>query len=378
MLLTVSAAVLAAAGITLAAPPAVHAEGPPSVVTLGDSYISGEAGRWQGNGDIHVDSFLGSAYGTDRAAYDCNASESWCWHDPRRVYGASAENGCDRSLTSEVTYVRQVHLRGIRYPIAPADRLNVACSGATSSAIIARFKGEAPQADQLINIARRTSVKAVILSIGGNDIGFASIVETCIAAFTIPGATHCNAIYGPEVPALVATMQHAALRSINTIRSAMADAGYAPSDYRLILQSYPSVIPPGAGNRYSQLNNDRTLIGGCPFFNDDSDFADRRLVPALDNGLATVARQTGAEYFGLLDALTGHRLCEKGVEQASSHNRLTNPLPRANSEWVRWIGVVQGTTQEDLHPNHYGQQSFGSCLNTLLDTVRNSIDCAAH
>ena len=56
--LTVIAAALALAGvlgayIAFANPTPAHAEGPgegtPTVVSLGDSYISGEAGRWAGN-----------------------------------------------------------------------------------------------------------------------------------------------------------------------------------------------------------------------------------------------------------------------------------------------------------------------------------------
>ncbi|MCM2393560.1 hypothetical protein NBG84_35700, partial [Streptomyces sp. CWNU-1] len=38
-----------------------------AVISRGDSFISGEAGRWQGNADTS----LGSRYGTDRAAYGC-------------------------------------------------------------------------------------------------------------------------------------------------------------------------------------------------------------------------------------------------------------------------------------------------------------------
>ena len=63
-----------------------------AIVALGDSFISGEGGRWLGNGS---ESF-GTRSGTDRAAFAC---DGWgrCDYDPGRVYGASEENGCHRS-----------------------------------------------------------------------------------------------------------------------------------------------------------------------------------------------------------------------------------------------------------------------------------------
>ena len=90
---------LAAVAAALVVPASAHA-GPTSsntaIVSLGDSYISGEAGRWQGN-SINP---AGDRDGTDRAAYDCTAAV--CSYDPARVYGATAANGCDRSDVAEI------------------------------------------------------------------------------------------------------------------------------------------------------------------------------------------------------------------------------------------------------------------------------------
>ena len=62
-----------------------------SVVTLGDSFISGEAGRWKGNSIVST---------TDRAGTD----RAWTGtgYDPSRVYGATAADGCHRSDVAEV------------------------------------------------------------------------------------------------------------------------------------------------------------------------------------------------------------------------------------------------------------------------------------
>ena len=58
------AALTCLACLLLAAPAAAR---PSAIVAMGDSFISGEGGRWLGNGS----EALGTRSGTDRAAYDC-------------------------------------------------------------------------------------------------------------------------------------------------------------------------------------------------------------------------------------------------------------------------------------------------------------------
>jgi hypothetical protein len=77
------------------APATSHGDRPTAVVSLGDSYISGEAGRWEGNSSRNY----GDRRGTDRAAY----KRRWSWrYDKSRIYGPSAANGCHRSDTAPV------------------------------------------------------------------------------------------------------------------------------------------------------------------------------------------------------------------------------------------------------------------------------------
>jgi hypothetical protein len=92
VVVAVVAAILAAAPSAFAGPNTSQT----AIVSLGDSYISGEAGRWQGN-SINAS---GDRDGTDRAAYNCAAAV--CSYDPARVYGASAADGCDRSDVAEI------------------------------------------------------------------------------------------------------------------------------------------------------------------------------------------------------------------------------------------------------------------------------------
>ncbi|MFD3330491.1 hypothetical protein [Streptomyces sp. NPDC058701] len=88
LLLPLLAAGLAAGPVT----PALAKPGAPttSIVSIGDSYISGETGRWAGN-SVGTG---GNSMGTDLAYKDGNS-------DPARVYGWTADNGCHRSDKAE-------------------------------------------------------------------------------------------------------------------------------------------------------------------------------------------------------------------------------------------------------------------------------------
>jgi lysophospholipase L1-like esterase len=52
---------------------------------------------------------------------------------------------------------------------------NIACSGATTEALTGTFKGQPPQLEAL----QKLSPKIVTVTIGGNDIGFASTLQDC-------------------------------------------------------------------------------------------------------------------------------------------------------------------------------------------------------
>lgn len=78
-------------------------------VSLGDSFISGEGGRWRGNIAMR-DSATSNLLGTDRAATGCNVLGSACKiKDPEKIYGKSYLNpitgnmdGCHRSDSAEI------------------------------------------------------------------------------------------------------------------------------------------------------------------------------------------------------------------------------------------------------------------------------------
>ena len=346
---TASVVAVAAAlvgAISLTADPALAK--PSSAVSLGDSYISGEAGRWQGNS---IDPLAGRD-GTDRAFTGTG-------YDTSRVYlPPSDTDGCHRSDVAEIR----------SGPLPVGERVNVACSGAvtrnifrTSSGGVGQ-NGELPQADQLADVAKRTKVKLVALSIGGNDLGFSSIVGACLQAYETFGPP-CEPSQQPVIDAKLPTAMANVGKAIDEIRATMQGAGYRQSAYRFVLQSYPSAIPRGPEIRVPELDhNARTNVDGCPVYDSDATWARDSVVSQISNGLKAVAASRGVQFLDLRDLLQGRELC-------SVSTRLADPLhpPSATtSDWARFLNVSavisQGQFQETFHPNAYAQKALGRCL----------------
>lgn len=318
--------------------------GPTAVVSLGDSYISGEAGRWKGNSLTNS----GNRTGTDRAWVSGSS------YDPGKVYGATA-GGCHRSDSAEVKSAGAI-----------ADvAINLACSGATSQNVFrasnggVAFKGEAPQADQLAAVAASNDVKVIALSIGGNDLGFADIIKECAYDFVLWNS-YCYDDQQWDVDQKIDGVMADVGKSVDEVRAVMRGAGYTDSSYRIVLQSYPSPIPRGAENRYTQSDWSRLNTGGCPFWNKDSDWARDSLVPQIAGRLRAVAAAKGAQFLDLKDMMQGREVCAKASKQVTT----AAPASAKTSEWARWIdsSETQGLVQESMHPNYFGQLAAGRCL----------------
>ncbi len=335
-----------------------------AIVSLGDSFISGEGGRWMGNGSEP----FGTRSGTDRAAFDC---DGWgCDYDPHRVYGASEDNDCHRS---DVAPIRSA-------PIAVGEKANLACSGAEAANIWrvaaggrSHF-GEPPQADQLAALARRDDVRLVVLTVGANDVGFGGLVADCAldwARSSPDDPRYCHRGAQAEIEAALASAAAGFGKALRQIRAAMGDAGYRRSDYRLVAMGYASPFPPGRWIRYPEDGWSRLSEGGCPLWNVDADWAAGRATPSIDAMMRATAASAGAEFLDLQHALDGHQLCDSRSRRVGPEG----PSPQA-AEWIRRLSFAQGSTRESLHPNAYGQRAIGACLGLLY--ARPGGDYACH
>jgi hypothetical protein len=340
-----------------------YADGPgvgaPSIAALGDSAISGEAGRWAGNTNgspSRVDALGSTAY------WDTASGE--------------AIRGCHRSKSAEV------------YIGVPA--VNLACSGAKTSTSTggSDFKpgidfysdasGRQGQALALQQWATSHNVRAVVLLIGANNYGFADIVEACVADWlTSPSwwPNYCNddsSIRSRFTATRVAAETTNVKNAILNVRQAMLNAHYGDNQWTLLVQTYSSPIPRAAGFRYPQTGFTRQTIGGCGVWNRDADWANDTVVTTFNNTARNAAAQSGLHNVQVLDmtnALAGHRLCENTVGLLEEKGVATWQSAGAvdKSEWVSQIRTVTTLLppyqlQEDGHPSYWGQLALRNCL----------------
>jgi hypothetical protein len=340
----------------LSAVPAVPAaDDDTAVVSLGDSFISGEAGRWLGNSY----KWTGSRNGTDRA-YVAQTDD----YDPKKVYGDTYEQ-CDRSDVAEVSPTS--------LPVAVGHYVNIACSGASTDAMSNAFKGEKPQADQLAQIAATYRVRTVVLSIGGNDLDVSGILEACGKDYVNPFAKACT-VSGEAQKSLaegLKTLPRNLDKAILAVRAAMRADGYPDGGYQFVLQGYPSTLPDAAHVRYPE-DYDRARVGGCPFYDSDLDWVRGPLTTQVDDTLAAAAARNGVEFLDLRDTLAGREVCSKSTYQADDEH----PVSLVTSEWSRFVaGHAQGIDQESLHPDAIAQYALGFCLGLLIDSPADRAAC---
>ena len=358
------------AGLLVALTPTApaHADGPgsgtPWVVTLGDSYISGEAGRWAGSSNDS--SSRADALGP--TAYYDNA-------------GGTGEqiNRCHRSKSAEA------------YIGGGVNGLNLACSGATTSTTNgSNFKpgldfyddgaGHQGQAKMLQGFAGSHNVKMVVVSIGGNDFNFASVVTTCVEDFLGSPSwwkDYCNddsSVTANFTSANVASVRARIAGAFQNVRTAMRNAGYADGAWTLLVQTYPSPIPNGSAFRYSQSGYSRQSTGGCGFWNADADWANTTALPTINNavkGALTDSGLTNGKVLDLSSAFNGRRLCENtvGLYEEKGLASWTSAGAVDQTEWVNQIRTVSTCCssspyyiQESLHPNYWAQLATRSCV----------------
>jgi lysophospholipase L1-like esterase len=223
-----SATVLAsAAGLIAAASPAANAVSAAHYVALGDSYSSGVG------------------------AGDYISSSGSC----ERSYKAYPEQWADGS--------------------SPASFVSVACSGAKTSDVLASQVS-----------ALTTSTTLVSITIGGNDAGFATVMETCVLSPTgvcLAAVSAAEAYVTYELPARLDT-------TLATIR---ADAPAA----KIVVLDYPE---------FYDLSKSSSCIG---LSTQDRTALDQG-ADALDKAISTAAAAYRDTFADVRSQFAGHEICD--------------------------------------------------------------------
>ncbi|HET9412052.1 MAG TPA: SGNH/GDSL hydrolase family protein [Candidatus Saccharimonadales bacterium] len=137
--------------------------------------------------------------------------------------GSEEANGCSRSPNAYANL-----LGG-----SPRTRLNlasfVACSGATTQDVINGKSGEPSQLDALTTV----NPDMVMLTIGGNNIGFVAFAQTCV----VPGPSCDGQVYADKVNDIVHVLPPKLNDLFGRIKSRVS------SQTRVLVVGYPLIIP---------------------------------------------------------------------------------------------------------------------------------------
>jgi lysophospholipase L1-like esterase len=249
-----AAAVASSIGLVTAvtAAPAAGAASSVSYVALGDSYSSG-----LGAGD-----YISSSGSCDRStrAYP----EQW----------ADAES--------------------------PVSFVSAACAGATTADVLS---------SQVSALSASTTL--VSITIGGNDAGFSSVMETCVLGSTsscLNAVSAARAFVTGQLPArLDATLQGIRI--------------HAPRA-KIVLLGYPDLY---------DLSKSSTCIG----LSTKDRIALNRGADALDNALSAAAAKNGDTFADVRPPFAGHEICDSG-------------------SWLHSVDIL--ALSSSYHPNASGQE----------------------
>ncbi|MDX3072777.1 SGNH/GDSL hydrolase family protein [Streptomyces sp. MI02-7b] len=211
-----------------------------------------------------------------------------------------------------------------------ADLTDVSCSGATTAQMTAP-QGTAPA--QFTALERGTDV--VTVSIGGNDIGFSSVIATCAGVTSSdPAGAPCRAHFtSGGSDRLAERVEQTAPRIAEVIRGIHRRSPHA----EVLVVGYPDLFPDdGAGCTSSSV----------PFAAGDFSYL-RDTEKKLNSMLAVQARENGARYVDTYTPTIGHDMCRPTGE--------------------RWIeSLAPATPAAPAHPNAQGEQAMATAVARTL------------
>ncbi|MDP9350579.1 MAG: SGNH/GDSL hydrolase family protein [Chloroflexota bacterium] len=240
----------------------------------------------------------------------------------------TARNKCHRSSNAWPRYLSRLDASGVHLIS------HIACSGAVIPSLTASYKTEPAQLNQLANLARPD---IITITLGGNDVGFATVVRNCYLTLNCDKTLVKDAekaISGPALPltavgfdGLVQELT-AALQAVKAIRP----------NARVILVGYPNIFPTSSAAAMR-----------CGWLSEAERVSLVRLAGLLNDAATTAAASAGAEFVTTLDALAGHELCTA-------------------DSWVVPVGLFTGAQlQQNAHPMALGQFAMAKRVEVYLN-----------
>lgn len=211
---------------------------------------------------------------------------------------------------------------------------DVSCGGATTSDILNAGTGELGQAVPAQISAVTAGTALVSVGIGGNDIGFTDIIETCAEdSLSSPLGSPCKNEYtAGGTDQLLARINAAAPKVAAVLRAIHAAAPGA----RVLVVGYTAILPDSGLGCWPVVP---IAYGDVPYL--------RGVEKSLNSMLAGTAAGNGATYVDVYTPSIGHDSC-KG----------------SGTRWTE--GLIPGTAAAPFHPNAAGEQGMANAVLATL------------
>lgn len=183
------------------------------------------------------------------------------------------------------------------------------------------------------NFVRDNKPQIVTMSIGGNDIGFSSILTKCVNPFE---KHTCYNTY-TERKQVVGTINNLYPKLLSMYQQLKRDAAV---DAKIYIVGYPEIAVAN-GNCANNVH----------FDNDEIIFSNN-LIAYLNGMVKSAADHAGVYYVDITNALAGHRLCETKSNQVAVHG-----LTLSNE-----FTLSKPFAAESYHPNKLGQQLMANTI----------------
>lgn len=202
---------------------------------------------------------------------------------------------------------------------------DVSCAGATTEEM---WKPQGTNGPQLDAVRRDTDL--VTVQIGGNDVGFGSIIQTCarLASQDLTG-NPCQSYYASSgIDQLALNIVQTAPKVDRVLRAVHARAPHA----RVLVVGYPDLLPDDGTGCYPSV----------PFASKDFPYL-RDTEKRLNVMLRLVAAWNHAEYVDTYAPTRGHDMCKAPAD--------------------RWIEPLQpASPAAPAHPNATGEQAMAGAV----------------
>jgi lysophospholipase L1-like esterase len=248
------------------------------------------------------------------------------------------------SYTSGPLIPSQVDLNCVRsnrnYPslvagaIGSAAFVDVSCGGATTADILNPGSGQLGVTVPAQVSAVTAATALVTVGIGGNDIGFSSIVTTCAQdSLGNPFGSPCKSRYTAggtdQLRARIAATAPKVASVLQAVRAAAPGA-------RLVVVGYPAILPDTGSGCWPVVP---IAYADVPYLRD--------IEKALNAMLSSQAAGNGATYVDTYTPSIGHDACK--------------------GQSTRWVeGLIPGNAAAPFHPNAAGERGMAAAVVTRL------------